>query len=208
MDSKTKIKLLLAMTFVLVLIGTLFFRDSTQTSNSENVVKVSDKSKKNYADFDPAEQVSQDQRDIELAKANAKKEKAKIDEEAKAFEDQFSRVDRMWSKAVQYKFKKLGISESAFEQYQQMRQDFEQEALSGLEKFHQDMKSKKGEDYTYRITEFDDKVMNELRKKYHDRLANIIGEEAMKEFVLMRDQFNEKLMRSQKGVAEDYTIDF
>lgn len=196
------------MTFVLVLIGTLFFRDSTQTSNSENVVKVSDKSKKNYADFDPAEQVSQDQRDIELAKANAKKEKAKIDEEAKAFEDQFSRVDRMWSKAVQYKFKKLGISESAFEQYQQMRQDFEQEALSGLEKFHQDMKSKKGEDYTYRITEFDDKVMNELRKKYHDRLANIIGEEAMKEFVLMRDQFNEKLMRSQKGVAEDYTIDF
>lgn len=196
------------MTFVLVLIGTLFFRDSPQSTNSDNVVKASDKSKKNYAGFDPAEQLSQDERDLELAKAEAAKEKAKINKEAKAFEDQFSRIDRMWSTAVQYKFKKLGISEAAFEQYQQMRQDFEQEALSGLEKFHQEMKNQKGEDYTYRITEFDDKVMNELRKKYHDRLANIIGEEAMKEFVLMRDQFNEKLMRSQKGVAEDYTIDF
>ena len=139
----------------------------------------------------------------------AEKERiAQLEAEEDEFEDNFTRIDKSWVESVRSKFKELGVGEKAFEEYQEMRQSFERDALSKLESFHQAMEKEKGKNYTYRITEFDDKVMNDLRKEYHERLAKLIGKEATREFIALRDEFNEKLRLDQEDVSEDFTIDF
>lgn len=134
--------------------------------------------------------------------------KVGIDSDLDAAEEEFVRVDKLWRQAIQSKFTKLGLSSQQLEQYQVMREEFEQDALGRLEDFHQNMQQQKGKDYTYRLTEFDDKVLNKLRKEYNEKLAKVVGEEAIREIIKMRDEFNEQLKRANQDVLKDIVIDF
>jgi len=131
-----------------------------------------------------------------------------LDHKLDKVEQDFVQVDKAWRKESFEKFKKLGLSAQQFEKYQTMREEFEQEALGRLEDFHQKMEENKGKNYTYRLTEFDDKVLNQLRKEYNDRLSKVVGEEAIREIVKLRDEYNEKLKRQNTNTTEDIVIDF
>ncbi|MGB0453932.1 MAG: hypothetical protein ACPGJV_09475 [Bacteriovoracaceae bacterium] len=130
------------------------------------------------------------------------------DDEADELEERFARNEREWLERVRDTFEDWGIKAQVFKDYLKLRDEFEKEALSGLDDFHDNQEQKKGANYKYQINDFDNEVMDRLRKKYYEKLSDLIGQERLKEFLRKRDEFNEELKQSFKGIKSDDLIDF
>lgn len=202
----------MAFIFVSGLIVTLFLRRTSDPENheyNEEQAAVSS-SKTNKIRKSGSSQSSRDSNldDQPNRIQGAVASRSQIDQQLDLDEEEFTKVESLWGRIMQEKFKKLGLSNDSYQKYQSMREDFEQEALAEFENFHQSMQENRGKDYKYRLTEFDDQVMNKLRKEYNEKLAQVIGEEATREIVKTRDEFNEKLKRGTKNALDDVIIDF
>jgi hypothetical protein len=195
------------MAFLIVsgLIVTLFLRKSEVPSHLEDG---HDYSQSRMESRDSANTNTQNDDQRQTIHKQKKISKSRMDKELDREEARFEKVDLLWSKIMAKKFEQMGLSAKVYDQYQMMREEFEQSALSEFEDFHQKLQAQKGENYKYRLTEFDDQVMNKLRKEYNEKLAKIVGEEAIREIVKTRDEFNEKLKRGTQYAHDDVLIDF
>ena len=199
----------LAFLFVSVLFLTLFLRKTNKSNpalNTNKQVKVKTKSKSKYLNNRLATQ--EGQHSLAIQKEIKTTEKDYLDKQLDKDEKEFHRIDLLWSKLMQKKFEQMGLSRQKYDKYQSMREDFEQEAIREFDHFHQALQEIKGKNYKYRLTEFDDKVMNRLRKEYNEKLAQVVGEKATREIVKTRDEFNEKLKLGTNKTLDDFIIDF
>lgn len=201
-------KYFLAFLFVSGLIVSVFLRKpSSQNSEDGKAEKIENTARRN---INPNKYINDEasQPNAATTAVEEKRRLNRIDRELEEEEQRFLRIEKLWEEVIRSQFKGLGLSDSQLEDYQVMREEFEQEALAEMETFHQKMQEARGKNYTYRLTEFDDKVMNKLRKEYNERLAEKIGEEAVRDIVATRDRFNERLKRENKNSYEDILIDF
>ena len=116
------------------------------------------------------------------------------DENKKDFAE-FDRFENQWINEV----KKVFPKPKMFEVYLVFREDNEKEKMEAYEEFHKLMEKKFGPNYTYSLSEDQTKMEQKINDKYLKKLKDMVGDKTFTEYLKVRDEFNEKVMRETKG---------
>lgn len=110
----------------------------------------------------------------------------------------YSKIEEEWNDKMRNLFiNDLKLSERDYEDYLQIRENFEESRWMAFERFHEDLFFEQGESFSYRITEYLEEVEAPLAEKYRERILNQIGESHFKKFLEVKDAFNDDLRRRQ-----------
>ncbi len=105
----------------------------------------------------------------------------------------FDQIEKNWLKNAQEI-----MGEEKFEVYSEMRNRSEKEKLQAYKEYHDYLRSKYGDKFTYNISEDQSVREKEINQRYLKELVNLLGEEKFKEYTSQKDQFNEKIRRENK----------
>ncbi|MFT6071048.1 MAG: hypothetical protein ACJAT2_002718 [Bacteriovoracaceae bacterium] len=134
---------------------------------------------------------------------------ALTEEEMEELEEYFEKIEEDWADQLKQLFKnELQLSNEIMEQYEDLREGFEEEKLAAFQEYHEQMVAKHGENYAYRPSEdekiFEKKVLDE----YYDRLRKLLGDEAYNRYKEVRERFNERIKSEQDPAKGILVIDF
>ena len=134
---------------------------------------------------------------------------ALTEEEMEELEEYFEKIEEEWADQLKQLFKnELQISDEVMEQYEDLREGFEEEKLAAFQEYHEQMVAKHGENYAYRPSAdekvFEKKVLDE----YYDRLRKLLGDESYNRYVEVRERFNERIKSEQDPAKGILVIDF
>jgi len=122
----------------------------------------------------------------------------KLDNEE--FAKYIDQVEGDWNKSIEDLF--LEDPETAkkyLREYKKLKTGYEVERERRYEEFHLMMEEKHGADYSYSPS-VDEEMFNEkLVKAYEKSLSEIIGDQKMKKYMSVKDNFNRKLEDSSKS---------
>lgn len=107
----------------------------------------------------------------------------------------FDKFEARWISEV----KKVFPKPKMFDVYLVFREDNEKEKMEVYEEFHKLMEKKFGPNYTYSLSEDQTKMEQKINDKYLKKLKDMMGEKAFMEYLKVRDEFNEQIMRETKG---------
>lgn len=107
----------------------------------------------------------------------------------------FEQFENRWIAEV----KKVFPKPKMFDVYLVFREDNEKEKMEAYEEFHKLMEKKFGPNYTYSLSEDQTKMEQKINDKYLKKLKDMMGEKAFMEYLKVRDEFNEQIMRETKG---------
>lgn len=105
----------------------------------------------------------------------------------------YDQMEREWLS----KMKGL-LDEREYAIYQDMREQNEKEKLKAYEQFHQMLRKRHGDQFSYKISEDQSAAEKEINQKYLKELLAIIGEKKFAEYLKARDQINENFRRKNK----------
>lgn len=131
------------------------------------------------------------------------------EEEMEELEEYFEKIEEEWGESLQNLFKsELALSTEVIEQYDDLREGFEEEKLAAFQEYHEQMIAKHGDNYAYRPSEdekiFEQKVLDE----YYDRLRKLLGDEGYNRYTEVRERFNERIKAEQDPSKGILVIDF
>lgn len=131
------------------------------------------------------------------------------EEEMEELEEYFEKIEEEWGEMLQNLFKsELALSKETIEQYEDLREGFEEEKLAAFQEYHEQMVAKHGENYAYRPSEdekiFEKKVLDE----YYDRLRKVLGDDSYSRYTEVRERFNERIKSEQDPAKGILVIDF
>lgn len=130
-------------------------------------------------------------------------------EELKKLEDNFDRVEKEWTVAMEKLFtEELKLGPEGLAEYEKLREAYDQDKYQAFQEYHQKLQEKYGDNYQYNPTEQMEEFENTVLEGYQEKLKAQIGEEGMKKYMETLDQFNERLMRDQDQVGGAILIDF
>ncbi len=134
---------------------------------------------------------------------------ALTEEEMEELEEYFEKIEEDWADQLKQLFKnELQLSSETMDQYEDLREGFEEEKLAAFQEYHEQMVAKHGENYAYRPSEdekiFEKKVLDE----YYDRLRKLLGDEAYNRYKEVRERFNERIKSEQDPAKGILVIDF
>ncbi len=130
-------------------------------------------------------------------------QKVRVYEKPDSQDDRFLEFDRQeknWLNEA-----KTIIGEKDYPMYVQMREQSEKEKLMAYKEYHDYLRQKFGDKFSYNISEDQSIREKDITKRYLGDLLKIIGEEKFKKYISARDQFNEKMRRENK---ESIQIEF
>lgn len=130
-------------------------------------------------------------------------QKVRVYEKSDSQDDRFLEFDRQeknWLNEA-----KTIIGEKDYPVYLQMREQSEKEKLMAYKEYHDYLRQKFGDKFSYNISEDQSIREKDITKRYLGDLLKIIGEEKFKKYISARDQFNEKMRRENK---ESIQIEF
>lgn len=120
------------------------------------------------------------------------------EQEMEELEEYFERIEEEWADTLENLFKnELQLTKEAIEQYENLREGFEEEKLAAFQEYHEQMVAKHGDNYAYRPgqdeTIFEKKVLEE----YYDRLRKSLGDDVFNRYTEVRERFNERIKSEQ-----------
>lgn len=111
--------------------------------------------------------------------------------------EEFDRQEKVWLSNV----KKI-IGEKDYPTYVQMREQSEKEKMMAYKEYHDYLRQKFGDKFSYNISEDQSVREKEITKRYLADLLKIIGAEKFKKYTAARDQFNEDMRRENKETIQ------
>jgi hypothetical protein len=116
------------------------------------------------------------------------------------FAKYIDRVESDWNKSIEDLFLEDPETGNKYiGEYKKLKNGYEVEREKRYEVFHRIMEEKHGANYSYSPT-VDEEMFNEkLVKAYEKSLFEIIGEEKMRKYISVKDNFNRKLEDSSKN---------
>jgi endonuclease III-like uncharacterized protein len=190
---------------VVVLIGVGIYFSGLGSSNDDksSETKASDKEEANPGSTSDNKPLSK------LDGDKAPNTMALTEEEMEELEEYFEKIEEDWADQLKQLFKnELQLSNEIMEQYEDLREGFEEEKLAAFQEYHEQMVAKHGENYAYRPSEdekiFEKKVLDE----YYDRLRKLLGDEAYNRYKEVRERFNERIKSEQDPAKGILVIDF
>jgi hypothetical protein len=114
--------------------------------------------------------------------------------------DVFDQMEQKWQKAVEDIF-----DEKEFSRYVQMRDESEKETMVAYKEYHDYLRKKYGDKFSYNISEDQSIREKEINQRYLKALLKLVGVEKFKLYTTARDQFNENMRRQKK---ESIQIEF
>ena len=108
--------------------------------------------------------------------------------------DEYDQNDRNWLRKIENI-----LSASDYEFYLDIRNKNEEEKMKAYKEFHEYLRQKHGDNFSYNISEDQSIREKEINTKYTRELLKRIGEEKFKQYLQARDQFNEELQRQSKN---------
>jgi hypothetical protein len=90
------------------------------------------------------------------------------------------------------------IGKKNFPRYLAMRKRNESEKLVAYKAYHEYLKQKYGDNYSYNISEDQNVAEKKINQRYLQMLLRLIGEEKFQQYLKARDQINEENRRDNK----------
>lgn len=110
---------------------------------------------------------------------------------------EFDRQEQAWFATM-----KSIVGEKVFAEYVQMREQSEKEKLMAYKEYHNYLRQKYGDKFSYNISEDQSIREKDITKRYLSELLKLIGEEKFRQYTAARDQFNEKMRRENKEAIQ------
>jgi hypothetical protein len=112
-------------------------------------------------------------------------------------DDKFEAFDKMeteWLSKAQPLF-----NEKEYILYKDMRSRADQEKEKAYQAYHDYLRAKFGNNFKYNISEDQSVLEKKINTKYQKELQTLIGDDRMKKYVALREEFNEELRRKSNG---------
>lgn len=184
--------------------------------NSTEVLSKSQKKKWAPQDQDKAETFDQKNKptsepqfnqNLRLVEDGEEKELSFLDMDA--IEELFDEVEENWANKIKKLFvEELKLTPEVYQKYQSLRDEYDFAKLEAYEAYHERMIEQHGAEYPYQaslqVEEFDNVALPEFYK----RLEAEIGLDALRQYIRVKDDFNEELRKNQPPGPAQILIDF
>ena len=87
-------------------------------------------------------------------------------------------------------------------QYLEMREENEKEKMMAYKAYHDYLRQKYGDKFSYNISEDQSTREKEINNRYLTELLKLIGPDKFKRYTEMKDQFNEEMRRNNKEALQ------
>lgn len=191
MKKKTFVFILL----LLAVVGWFVLRAITH-SEVKVVVKTSDPQSAVKTDHQvPASLKTDDQSPTSnnLEEKKNYREKVTKDEEFEAFD----KMENAWL----LKVRDL-IGPEKYSLYLSLREQNEKEKMQAYKEYHEFLRKKYGDNFSYKITDDQTIREKEINQRYLDELLKLIGKEKFQAYTNSKDQFNEQMRRDNKAAIQ------
>ena len=108
--------------------------------------------------------------------------------------DMYDQVEQKWLDEGA-----LIIGKKDYAAYLEMRKINEKEKLEAYRAYHESLKKKYGDKFTYNISEDQSPEERRINQSYLRRLLGLIGEEKFKRYLKARDKINEESRKNDKS---------
>jgi len=132
--------------------------------------------------------------DDQNKKASNEELKVKVVETHDPKFEEFDRLEALWLKEVQEIF-----GREEYHYYQTLREVNEKEKMEAYQAFHDYMRSKSGNNFSYKITEDQTIREKKINEKYLNMLEKKVGASKFRQYISRRDALNEKNQRAKNG---------
>lgn len=105
----------------------------------------------------------------------------------------FDEMEKLWLGKV-----KSILSAEQFTIYEDMREQNEKEKLVAYKQFHDYLRQKHGDQFSYKISEDQSAAEKKINERYLKELLGIIGNEKFTQYLKARDEVNEVFRRKNK----------
>jgi hypothetical protein len=105
----------------------------------------------------------------------------------------FDKMEKKWLDQV-----KTIIGPKNYPIYLDMRDQNEKEKAEAYKQYHEYLRQKHGDQFSYKISEDQSTAEKNINQKYLKELVTIIGEQKFAEYLKARDQINEEYRRQNK----------
>ena len=120
------------------------------------------------------------------------------DEDIDQLEVYFDGVERNWKKRMSdFMMNDLGLSVEKQEEYDRLRDEYEEEKISAMEDFHEYMEDKFGEGYIVEPNHEQEYFQNKIKGNYFEKLKGVFGEEGFDRYLEHLGDYNQKITEEQ-----------
>jgi hypothetical protein len=186
----------------IIAIGLLFFGmgESDEiyvTSTDEPITQEEAKKPIKETDLEIKEESQPTSASIREEYKNPALKRVLSDKELKELDDNVDRLEKKWDQRLRDLFlKKLQLSMQDFEDYQVMRDGFEEDRLEAFEKFHKDMAAKHGNSYRYSPTQEMKDYESKIKTDYQDLFRKRFGENTYSQYKNTLESFNDEARKT------------
>jgi len=127
------------------------------------------------------------------------------EEELSELNAYFDEVEGQWEQEISnLLLGEMGLGQKALEEYQSLKENYEEEKLEAFEEFHEYMEEKYGDNYAYNPSDDQESFDNKVNDIYLEKMRTLLGgEENYARYIEIKENFNDGLRRQQdpeKGV--------
>ena len=120
------------------------------------------------------------------------------EEDIDKLEVYFDGVEKNWKKRMSdFMVNELGLSAGKQEEYDRLRDGYEEEKISAMEDFHEYMEDKHGEGYIVEPNQEQEYFQNKIKGNYFEKLKDIFGEEGFDRYLENLGEYNQKITEEQ-----------
>lgn len=127
------------------------------------------------------------------AKVSGEDQKTKDREFTEEDFKEFDQIEKNWLGTVE-----LIIGEKNYPRYLEMRNQNEKEKMQAYKEYHDYLRQKYGDTFSYNISEDQSIREKQINQRYLKELLELIGPEAFKKYTDAKDLFNENMRRENK----------
>ena len=161
--------------------------------NSEVLVRDSNPEKKSSDSLTPVSLKVKEQATVQ----NSDRDPQTIEETADKNFELFDKLEKKWLTRTSEL-----IGPEHYKQYLEMREENEKEKMMAYKAYHDYLRQKYGDKFSYNISEDQSIREKEINKQFLNDLLKLIGPEKFKRYTEMKDQFNEEMRRNNKEALQ------
>jgi uncharacterized short protein YbdD (DUF466 family) len=124
---------------------------------------------------------------------SAVREHSTLSKDEAALFESFDQTERKWLAQS-----KVIIGDQYYQRYLEMRSSNEKEKMAAYQEYHDYLRKKYGDTFTYNISEDQSVREKEINQKYLKELLALIGKEKFQQYISARDKINEENRRGNK----------
>lgn len=193
-------KKVLAITVIALIIGWFAYRATHAPVSKNEVVIDSDTVSNADKNAPPSLKVNKTVTTAPNAFSKVGEVKSRVHETPDEKFEEFDKLEKVWLSKVQ-----VIVGEKNYPLYLDMRNRNEKEKMQAYKEYHDYLRQKYGDNFSYNISEDQSIREKQINQRYLKELLKLIGPVQFKQYTEARDLFNESMRRQNK---ESIQIEF